>query len=149
MRNFRILPLMAMVFLAGALFFAGCEKEKKAEIGQEPINESNYNTIPLDEYIKGVWISDQSTEAYFWIDSMVFQNHIYYGNCSGMSCPYTCSKTSGKDTIYLPNDKTSSYPMRIKRIAADTLAVCESNYCTSFSQIARDVWYIRTKNNVK
>ena len=138
-----------MVFLAGAVFFTGCEKEKKTEIGQEPINESNYNSIPLDEYIKGVWISDESTDAYIWIDSLVFQNHILWGNCSGSSRSYTCSKSSGKDTVYLQREGMSPFPMRIKRIAADTLVVCESNYCKTFTQVARDVWYVRTKNNVK
>ena len=33
MRNFRILPLMATVFLAGALFFVGCEKESLVNTG--------------------------------------------------------------------------------------------------------------------
>lgn len=53
MRNFRILPLMATVFLAGAFLFAGCEKEKKTEsvsITEIPISSyCIYGNIPCAE----------------------------------------------------------------------------------------------------
>ena len=51
MRNFRILPLVAMVFLAGALFFTGCEKEKKTELMSETmvsnINDVNFKSVVI------------------------------------------------------------------------------------------------------
>ena len=39
MTKHKILPIMATAILAGAMFFAGCEKEKKTETGN--INVSN------------------------------------------------------------------------------------------------------------
>ena len=50
MRNFRILPLVAMVFLAGTMFFAGCEKEKQNNDVYKVLNESENQLV-------GTWVS--------------------------------------------------------------------------------------------
>jgi hypothetical protein len=42
MKKNKILPIVATVILAGAMFFAGCEKEKKTELMSETM-VSNIN----------------------------------------------------------------------------------------------------------
>ena len=127
--------------LAGMLFFAGCEKEKNKE-AELVINESNYDKIPLKEYVIGTWTlpyvlgeSDQHNGTQY-VDTMVFTNDLYYNSCSQLNRKYKCSNISNENGFY---------PFRIKRVAADTMLVYGTNFCHSFSQVEIDLPFIRSK----
>ena len=145
------LPIVATVALlvAGAMFFVGCEKEKNKEV-KPTINESNYDKIPLEEYVIGTWIlpyflgeSDQHSGAQY-VDTMIFTNDLYYNSCNHLNRKYKCSN-SGCDTIFYLTSENGFYPFRIKRVAADTMLVYGTNFCHSFSQVEIDLPFIRSK----
>ena len=151
MKIFRTpLPLIAAALLAGALLFiAGCEKEKNKEV-EPAINESNYDKIPLKEYVIGTWIlpyvlgeSDQHSGTQY-VDTLLFTNDLYYNSCNHLNRKYKCSN-SGCDTIFYLTSENGFYPFRIKRIAADTMLVYGTNFCHSFSQVEIDLPFIRSK----
>ena len=100
MKTQRFLPVLATVILAGTMFLAGCEKEKKTE----DISESNYNTIPLEEYLEGTWICPQSAgPGINWTDTFVFNHETWFNNCSNQYRKYLAS---GFDYLY---DKVGMY----------------------------------------
>lgn len=151
MKIFRTpLPLIAAALLAGALLFiAGCEKEKNKEV-EPAINESNYDKIPLKEYVIGTWIlpyvlgeSDQHSGTQY-VDTLLFTNDLYYNSCNHLNRKYKCSN-SGCDTIFYLTSENGFYPFRIKRVAADTMLVYGTNFCHSFSQVEIDLPFIRSK----
>ena len=149
MTKHKILPIMATAILAGAMFFAGCEKEKNKEV-KPAINESNYDKNPLKEYVIGTWIlpyvlgeSDQHSGTQY-VDTLLFTNDLYYNSCNHLNRKYKCSN-SGCDTIFYLTSENGFYPFRIKRVAADTMLVYGTNFCHSFSQVEIDLPFIRSK----
>ena len=130
---------------------AGCEKEKNKE-AEQTINESNYDIIPLEEYIIGTWISpyflggNEQQSGTLWIDTMNFADNLFYNSCNHLNRKYKCSN-SNCDTIFVFTSENHFYPFRIKRIAADTLLVYETNYCHSITQESLDLRFIRSKEN--
>ena len=149
MKTQRFLPILATVILAGTMFFSGCEKEKNKE-AELVINESNYDKIPLKEYVIGTWTlpyvlgeSDQHSGTQY-VDTMIFTNDLYYNSCRQSNRKYKCSN-SGCDTIFYLTSENGFYPFQIKRVAADTMLVYETNFCHSFSQVEIDLPFIRSK----
>lgn len=71
------LPLMAMVFLAGALFFAGCEKDKKANNDLTDMSVSNILFTSCQSHRnpnqKGHYNPDSVSVQV--IDGTIFVNH--------------------------------------------------------------------------
>ena len=139
----------AALLVAGAFLFAGCEKEKNKEV-KPAINESNYDKIPLKEYVIGTWIlpyvlgeSDQHSGTQY-VDTLLFTNDLYYNSCNHLNRKYKCSN-SGCDTIFYLTSENGFYPFRIKRVAADTMLVYGANFCHSFSQVEIDLPFIRSK----
>ena len=141
MKTQRFLPVLATVILAGAMFLAGCEKEKKTE----DISESNYNTIPLEEYLEGTWICPQSAgPGINWTDTFVFNHETWFNNCSNQYRKYRCSN-SDKDTVFVYCGDAKPSIMRLDRLCADSMIVYDLGICNSFIQILVDKKFIRSK----